>query len=107
MNRQQAIELARKIDDIRKRKRLGGKKELSYTTLLRLAEMDKWQRDLVIERLVREGYAKSVEEIKHLLMSKRVSLSVTEGGNAVESAGMSDDILDAGIQYLGINQDLI
>lgn len=107
MNRQQAIELARKIDDIRKRKRLGGKKELSYTTLLRLAEMDKWQRDLVIERLVREGYAKSVEDIKRLLMSKRVSLSVGEGGNAVESAGMSDDILDAGIQYLGINQDLI
>ena len=107
MNRQQAIELANKIKEIRKKKNLGDGDELSYAILLRLKDMGWGRRQMAMKRLVMEGYADSVETIERMLKSKKVSMNVDVGDSPTESTGMSDDVLDAGIQYLGINQDLL
>lgn len=104
MNRQEAINLAQKIKAIRKEKFAARK--ISYPVLLRLAEMPYYKREVTMERLVQEGYADSVEDIRLLLRDKRVCLGVGDG-RPVESAGMSDSVLDAGIQYLCINKDLL
>ena len=107
MNRQQAIELARKIKDIRKKRLFGGSKELSLQTLLKLREMGWPRRQMLMERLVKEGYADSIEAIERMLKGKKVCLSVGTSGSATESKGMSDDILDAGVQYLDINKEIL
>ena len=91
MNRQEAIELAHKIQDIRSKRIKGDDWQLSYHTLLRLKEMDVLKRLDMMERLVREGYAESVEAIEKLLNSKAVSGSV--GGSAYCPAHkMSDEL---------------
>ena len=98
MNRQEAIKLARKIHDIRSKRVQNDEGQLSYHTLLRLKEMDLSKRYDMMERLVREGYAESVEAIEKLLNSKAVSGSIY--GNAYcPSAGKSDDKLDPGTHY--------
>ena len=91
MNRQEAIKLARKIHDIRAKRVQGADGNLTYHTLLRLKEMDVLKRLDMMERLVREGYAESVEAIEKLLNSKAVSGSV--GGSAYCPAHkMSDEL---------------
>ena len=91
MNRQEAIELANKIQDIRSKRIKGDDGQLYYHTLLRLKEMDVLKRIDMMERLVREGYAESVEAIEKLLNSKAVSGLV--GGSAYCPAHkMSDEL---------------
>ena len=91
MNRQEAIELAHKIHDIRSKRIKGDDGQLSYHALLRLKEMDQPKRQDMMERLVREGFAESVEAIEKLLNSKAVSGSV--GGSAYCPAHkMSDEL---------------
>ena len=91
MNRQEAIELAHKIQDIRSKRIKGDDGKLSYHTLLRLKEMDVLKRLDMMDRLVREGYAESVEAIEKLLNSKAVNGHV--GGNAYCPAHkMSDEL---------------
>ena len=98
MNRKQAIELAQKIHDIRSKRVQSADGKLSYYTLLRLKEMDVLKRYDMMERLVREGYAESVEAIEKLLNSKAVSGPV--GGNAYcPGHKMSDKIIDPGTHY--------
>ncbi len=98
MNRRQAIELARKIHDIRAKRIQGTDKRLTLPVLLRLMDMDLTKRTAVIKRLVREGYAKSEEEIEKALRSKAV-MGSTHGGAYCPSAGMSDKKLDPGTHY--------
>lgn len=91
MNRQEAIELAHKIQDIRSKRIKGDDGQLSYHTLLRLKEMDVLKRLDMMERLVREGYAESVESIEKMLNSKAVSGPV--GGSAYcQAHKMSDEL---------------
>ena len=91
MNRQEAIKLALKIHDIRAKRIQKDDGQLSYHTLLRLKEMDVPKRYDMMERLVREGYAESVEAIEKLLNSKAVCGPV--GGNAYcPSHKMSDEL---------------
>lgn len=98
MNRQQAIELARKIHDIRAKRIQNDDGQLSYHTLLRLKEMELPKRYNMMERLVREGYAPDVKTIERLLNSKAVSGST--GGNAYcPGHTMSDKITDPGTHY--------
>lgn len=98
MNRQEAIKLARKIHDIRAKRIQKDDGQLSYHALLRLKEMDLPKRYDMMERLVREGYAESVEAIEKLLNSKAVSGST--GGNAYcQGHKMSDKITDPGTHY--------
>ena len=98
MNRQEAIKLAQKIHDLRAKRVQASDGQLSYHTLLRLKEIEPLKRRDMMERLVREGYADSVEAIEKLLNSKAVSGST--GGNAYcPSHKMSDKITDPGTHY--------
>lgn len=103
-NRQQAIDLANKIKELRKERFKN--KEINIPVLLRLQDLPPYERENAMERLVQEGYAGNVKEIERMLKSKEVVLSPTGGSVPTESVGMSDDKLDAGIQYLHINLDL-
>ena len=98
MNRQEAIELAHKIHDIRSKRIKGDDGQLSYHALLRLKEMDRPKRQDMMERLVREGFAESVETIEKLLNSKAVSGS-TSGNAYCPGHNMSDQITDIGTHY--------
>lgn len=98
MNRQEAIKLARKIHDIRAKRVQGADGKLTYHTLLRLKEMDPPKRQDMMERLVREGFAESVEAIKKMMNSKAVMDGVF-GTAYCPSAGMSDKKLDPGTHY--------
>jgi len=91
MNRQEAIKLARKIHDIRAKRVQGADGKLTYHTLLRLKEMDPPKRQDMMERLVREGFAESVEAIQKLLNSKAVSGPVG-GGAYCPAHKMSDEL---------------
>ena len=102
MNRREAIALAQKIRDIREHKFRNQK--ISFQTLLRLSEMDAFKRQCVMERLVEEGYARSVSDIERMLRSRDVCRFVTPSYTPTESVGMSDDRLDAGIQNVSINR---
>lgn len=104
MDRQEAIALAQKIKEIRRKK--FHDKKISLTTLLRLREMNSYERESVMDKLVKDGYADSVDEIKRMLDDKRLCLG-NGYDSPTESTGMSDDVLDAGIQYIGINKDLL
>ena len=98
MNRQEAIKLARKIHEIRAKRVQGADGNLTYHTLLRLKEMDQPKRQDMMERLVREGFAESVEAIEKLLNSKAVSGS-TSGNTYCPGHKMSDQITDPGTHY--------
>ena len=98
MNRQEAIKLAQKIRDIRAKRIQGTDKRLTLPVLLRLMDMDLPKRTAAIQKLVREGYASSEEEIEKALRSKAVMGSV-HGGAYCPSAGKSDDKLDPGTHY--------
>jgi len=91
MNRQEAIELAHKIQAIRSKRIKGKHGKLSFHTLLRLKEMNESKRNDMMERLVRKGYAESVAAIEKQLNSKAVSDSV--GGNAYCPAHKMSDKL--------------
>lgn len=104
MDRQEAIALAQKIKEIRRKK--FHDKKISLATLLRLREMNSYERESVMDKLVKDGYADSVDEIKRMLDDKRLCLG-NGYDSPTESTGMSDDVLDAGIQYIGINKDLL
>lgn len=104
MNRKEAIALAQKIKEIRKKKL--NKKNISFATLLRLREMGYYERERVMEKLVNDGYADNTDEIKRMLNDRRLCLD-TGYAMPTESTGMSDNVLDAGIQYIGINSDLL
>lgn len=100
-NKQQAIDLANKIKEIRKDKFKN--KEINIPVLLRLKEMPYYQRQVAMQRLVSEGYANDVGEIEKMLRKKEVVRSVTPSAAPADDKGMSDDIKDNGIQYLHIN----
>ena len=106
MNRKQAIELTQKIRDIRANRIQRDDGELSFHTLLRLSEMDYPKRRDIMERLVREGYAPSVGAIERMLNVKEVTRNM-QVGSYCPSAGMSDDILDQGPQYIGMSHELL
>ena len=98
MNRQEAIKLAQKIHNLRAKRVQASDGQLSYHALLRLKEMDLPKRYDMMKRLVREGYADSIESIEKLLNSKAVTGST--GGNAYcPSHKMSDKITDPGTHY--------
>jgi hypothetical protein len=61
--------------------------------------MPSYKREPIMERLVKEGYARNVNEIKRMLRSKELA-AFNNSGIPTESTGMSDDKLDSGIQYL-------
>ena len=98
MNRQEAIKLAQKIRDIRAKRIQGTDKRLTLPVLLRLMDMDLTKRTAAIQKLVREGYASSEEEIEKALRSKAV-MSSCYGSAYCPSAGMSDKKLDPGTHY--------
>ena len=104
MNRQQAIELAQKIKEIRQQKLKN--KTLSFRTMLRLTELPIYEREATMVRLVEEGYADSVDDIRQMLKDKRLCLGMGYD-SPTESTGMSDEVLDAGAHYLDINKELI
>ena len=104
-NRQEAIDLANKIKEIRKDKFKN--KEINIPVLLRLKEMPYYQRQAAMQRLVSEGYAENVGEIEKMLRKKEVVRSVTPSAAPVDDKGMSDNRKDNSIQYIHINNDLI
>lgn len=98
MNRQEAINLARKIHDLRAKRVQDADGKLSYHTLLRLKEMNVPKRYEMMERLVREGFAPDVKTIEKLMWSKAV-VGVSYGSAHCPGHKMSDKITDPKTHY--------